>query len=100
MDRPVSAAVPRALSRVFIDPSTLVFALLLIVTVLSFRVSGGAMNIDGARASALILAVAFIKTGLIIEYFMEIRHAPWMVRVGAVSWWLVVGAAVIATYLS
>lgn len=82
------------------DASTLVFVLLLIVTVLSFRVSGGALNIDGARASALILAVAFIKTGFIIEFFMETRHAPWQARVGAVSWWLGVGGAVIATYLS
>ena len=100
MDRPISAAVSRALSRVFIDASTLVFALLLIVTVLSFRVSGGAMNIEATRASALILAVAFIKTGLIIEYFMEIRHAPWQARACAVICWLGVGTGVIATYLS
>lgn len=99
MDRPVSASVSGALSRVFIDSSALVFALLLTITVLSFRLSGGALNINTTRASVLILAVAFVKTGLIIEYFMELRHAHWLVRVGAVSWWLGVGAAVIGVYL-
>ena len=98
MDRPVPAAVSSPVRKVFFSPPSLVFAGLIAATLFSFSV-GSESNPDNLkRVAAIIIAVAFIKTSLVIEYFMEVRHAYWPIRLIGLAWGMLVGFGILAFY--
>ena len=98
MDHSVSAPVSRSLTAVFVSWSTLVFLILAGATVFSFLVGEGRVHFDARAAGAMILVVGFTKAALIIEHFMETRHAPWPMRVAGLAWAVVVCTAVLLLY--
>jgi hypothetical protein len=50
-------------------------------------------------AMATILAVAFAKTQLVGSFFMELRTAPWPLRLAFSAWVVGVGVIIVAMYL-
>ena len=98
MDHSVPAPVPRSLTAVFVGWSTLVFFVLAGATVFSFLVGEGRVHFTVRGAGAIILIVGFTKAVLIIEHFMETRHAPWPMRMIGLTWAVVVCAAVLSFY--
>jgi hypothetical protein len=75
----------------------------LVLVVLTF-VSWG-LGVEHSRgigpdiAMAAVLAVAFAKTQLVGSFFMELRTAPWPLRLAFSAWVVGVGAAIVAMYL-
>ena len=98
MDHSVSAPVSRSLTAVFVNWSTLVFVILAAATMFSFLVGEDRLHFDTRVAGAIILIVGFAKAALIIEHFMETRHAPWPMRVAGLAWAVVVCTAVLLLY--
>lgn len=41
---------------------------------------------DAVPASTLIIAIAFFKVRLIITHFMDVRHAPFKLRLACDAW--------------
>ncbi|MEW6442203.1 MAG: cytochrome C oxidase subunit IV family protein [bacterium] len=73
--------------------ATPVWALLMLATGLSWSV--GAVD---ARATLVVMTLAFIKTGFVASYFMEILHAPLVLRLVFLAWCTGGWAAVIGIY--
>lgn len=46
-----------------------------------------------------VLAMALVKAWLIIAHFMEVRTAPWWLRLFTGSWLVVLWAAIVVIYL-
>ena len=81
-----------------IDITTIVWLLLVLSTLLSWWVGGSTFN-NANVSSVIVLAVAFFKVHLVGNYFMELRHAPWPLRMIFQAWLLIVGVAMIVVYL-
>jgi len=78
----------------FSDRSTLVWLLLMLLTVVSRGLGRGMIeNIAHARIGILILA--FVKVRYIGLEFMELRNAPKATRAAFEGWVFVVGGALI-----
>lgn len=59
---------------------------LLVATAVSWAVGQGATTFPPNVAGATILIVAFIKIRLVMFEFMELRHAPMVMRIGCECW--------------
>lgn len=59
---------------------TMVWAVLVGVTVLSFCMGHGVGLEDSRLRGVLILLMGFIKVRLVVREFMEVRHAPGWLR--------------------
>lgn len=46
-----------------------------------------------------VLALALVKAHLIIQNFMEVRTAPWWLRLSTDAWLLALWGAILAIYL-
>ncbi|WP_159981048.1 cytochrome C oxidase subunit IV family protein [Roseobacter cerasinus] len=79
------------------DPLTLVWLGLCVATVLSTIMSG--QSFGSSRLSGLIvLGIAFAKAHLVIDHFMELRHAPNVWR-AVLAAWIVLTFSVLGTLL-
>jgi hypothetical protein len=77
---------------------TLVWVILVGATMLSWEMGHGAFD-DLRYARVAVIVVGFIKVRYVILDFMEIRHAPWFIRLVGESWVVVVCVVLIALYL-
>lgn len=79
-----------------------VWAVLVAATGLSW-VLGSSHGTEGGSvtaATAVVLAIAFLKARYVGLDFMELRHADRRLRLAFEAWILVVGATVIGCYLA
>ena len=82
-------------------PSVKVWALLVVLTCGSFLL-GTDHTLGAATRTALcvVLVIAFLKARLVGSFFMELRHAPRIIRNAVDTWLLITGVVVIAMYLA
>lgn len=52
-----------------------------------------------ATVTALVLVLTFVKTRLIIRWFMEVRHAPRWLQLATDGWLVTLAAVVFGIYL-
>lgn len=52
-----------------------------------------------ASSSVMILVIAMFKVRLVIQHFMEVRHAPWPLRLICEVWVLGVCALMVGLFL-
>lgn len=74
---------------------TLVWLLLLGATALSWAFGHGAMFVTPLNAGTAIVLIAFFKIRVVILEFMEIRHAPALMRIACEAWVLGICAGVV-----
>lgn len=74
--------------------TTLIWALLMAATLLSWHLGHGMGQSTAAAAGPAILVIAFIKVRFVVLDFMEIRAAPRWLRL-ALQAWLVACCAVL-----
>jgi Prokaryotic Cytochrome C oxidase subunit IV len=51
-------------------------------------------------ATVAVILIAFIKARFVVLDFMELRTAPWPLRLALEAWLVVVGGAIIVLYWS
>ncbi|MGE2715301.1 cytochrome C oxidase subunit IV family protein [Mycolicibacterium litorale] len=81
---------------------TVVWLVLTAVTVLSWWLAPA--HTDGPATpnvpvTLAVVALAALKSRLIIRYFMEVRHAPRWLQLSTDAWLFVLCAAIIVVYL-
>jgi cytochrome c oxidase subunit IV len=84
---------------VLLSRITVIWGLLAIATIVSWELGHGLGVQDPRVAGSLILVVAMIKVRFVVLDFMEIRHAPPWLRVGAEIWTLVLAAVLVALFV-
>ena len=77
---------------------TLVWFGLVAATILSWEMGHGIGLTDARQAGAAIIVVAFLKVRFVILDFMEVRHAPLLMRLIAEIWVVVVCAALVTLF--
>ena len=86
-----------ALARNVVTP---VWVGLMLATALSWWLgTDHGLGDNRSLTTALILLVAFIKVRFVGSYFMELRHAPTLLKRAFDAWVVVVCAAVVGIYL-
>lgn len=84
-----------------VNPVTVIWLFLVVLTGVSWWMGSGHVTEgthDYRYTTAGLLALAFFKVRLVIMHFMEVRTAPWSLRLLFESWVVVVGLAVISIY--
>jgi cytochrome c oxidase subunit IV len=83
-------------------PLTAVWALLTTVTVVSWLTArdGGAAHQLNVAVTVTVLAIAAVKTFLVIWHFMEVRQAPAWLRATTAGWLIGLFALLLAFYFS
>lgn len=78
-------------------PVTVVWAILMIATLISWYLGDG----HGATklAAVLVIVTGFVKVWLVMEHFMELRTAPPQLRLVFSAWCLVMPAILCGIYL-
>ena len=76
-----------------------VWAVLVGATLLSWELGHGFGVQDTRVAGALILVVAMIKVRFVMLDFMEVRHAPAWMRLGAEIWTVALAASLVALFV-
>lgn len=79
--------------------ATPVWLLLIAATAVSLRLGAGHGFDSHALATVVVMTVAFIKVRFIGMYFMELRHAPFPLRLAFHAWYTVGCAVVLGIYL-
>jgi len=74
--------------RRWIRPCTLVWLILVALTLLAFAV--GKLELTGSTVVALILASTFIKAQLVTDYFMGLKFARPLWRILTTAWIVIV----------
>lgn len=84
------------------NPLTIVWALLTVVTVVSWLTArdGGAAHVVNATVTVVVLLIAAVKSALVIWYFMEVRHAPVWLRATTSAWVVVLFSLLLGFYFS
>ena len=78
---------------------TAIWLLLVVITCVSWdAMQGKGWAADPRIATSAVIIVAFVKVRFILLDFMELRDAPWPLRLFAEAWVLIVCAAVLGTY--
>ncbi|MBJ7336523.1 cytochrome C oxidase subunit IV family protein [Mycolicibacterium sp.] len=77
--------------------STMVWAVLLVATVLSWAV--GSEHGTGSLVALIVLGVAMIKVRFVGLDFMELRHAPLLLRAAFEAYCLLMWAVLAGMYL-
>jgi cytochrome c oxidase subunit IV len=70
------------------NPLTIVWALLVVVTIASSLVAldGGAAHQLNATVTTVVLLIAAVKAYLVIQHFMEVRRAPRWLQATTGGW--------------
>jgi hypothetical protein len=80
--------------------ATLVWLVLASATATSWWFGTGHSHFMRAHAAGvLIMALAAVKAQLILSYFMEVRHAPAVLKQVSSLWVLAMAASIIGQYL-
>ena len=84
-------------------PATGVWLLLMLATALSWWF--GTNHAPDAsqhllRTTFMLVLIAFVKVSFVIMYFMEVRTAPWALRMIGGVWPVAVGAAILIVYVT
>lgn len=87
------------MTAVALSRPTLVWLLLVGVTVLSWGMGHGVGFGDADLAGAAILVVTFVKVRLVGHDFMELRDAPRWMQAAADGWLVVITATLVARLL-
>jgi hypothetical protein len=77
---------------------TLVWLGLILATALSWEMGHGMGFRDARLAGAAIIVVAFVKVRYVILDFMELRHAPVLMRAVAEVWAAAVCAVLVGLF--
>ena len=83
------------------NPLTIVWALLSLVTVVSWltaRDGGSAHQSSTSTVTVVVLLIAAVKTQLVIWHFMEVRRSPTWLRITTMSWLIVLFALLLGFY--
>jgi caa(3)-type oxidase subunit IV len=83
------------------NPLTITWVLLTAVTLVSWLAARdtGSAHVLNVGVTVVVLAIAAVKSQLVIWYFMEVRHAPNWLRVVVTGWVLTLFAALLGIYL-
>jgi hypothetical protein len=76
---------------------TLVWGLLILATLASYTLGHGTA-VRARDATVAIIVIAFIKVRTVMREFMELRHAPFTLRVLSEAWTLLVGSTLIVLF--
>lgn len=81
-------------------PATLIWALLMLATALSWwlGVDSAATGSGVMAIAAGLMVIAFVKVRFVIRYFMEVRHAPLALRLVCDGWVVLVCGAILVLY--
>ncbi len=79
-----------------IHRATRIWLLLLAITALAAWLGATPTVRDERYLGAAIIALAFVKIRFVILDFMEIRHAPLVMRLACEAWVLVIGATIVS----
>ena len=85
----------------FLKQNNLVLAVLILLTLLSWYLALSEHTIEQASnlGGVIMLSVAFIKVRMIMQSFMEVRHAPIQLRLTCDVWLVLAALALLASYL-
>ena len=73
------------------------WAMLVALTFASFESAWGLRWLADPRAAiALVIGVALIKVRIVVLDFMEVRHAPFALRVPLETWVVAIAGAILA----
>jgi hypothetical protein len=78
-----------------IQRATGIWLLLLVITAASGWLGSGHAIRDDRYVGAAIVALAFVKIRFVILDFMEIRHAPLLMRLACEAWVVILGATIV-----
>lgn len=78
--------------------TTAIWFLLVAATLLSWEMGHGVGFQDLRHAGVAILIIAFIKVRFVVLEFMEVRHAPIVLRVLTEAWSVVVCALLVTMF--
>ena len=81
-------------------PGRLIATWLVLVatTGLSWDLCHGAQNLTPQAAGAAIIVIAFVKIRFVMLQFMELQHAPTLMRIACELWITVVCAGMLVLY--
>lgn len=84
------------------NPLTVVWALLMTVTVVSWLTArgGGAAHVLNPLVTVVVLLIAAVKAHLVIWHFMEVRHAPTWLKATTTAWVIVLFAGLLGFYFA
>ena len=84
------------------SPLTMVWALLVTVTVVSWLTArdGGSAHVVNASVTVVVLLIAAVKTLLVIWHFMEVRRAPRWLKVATGGWAIALFALLLGVYFA
>ncbi len=85
--------------KVIRTPATVVWALLILATLVSWILGTQHGIHDHTLASVVILLIAFIKLRLVGLYFMELREAPVVLRGLFEAYCIIVCTVVVAVFV-
>lgn len=77
-----------------------IWFILALATFVSWAVGGGLAFSSQACAGSAVLVIAFIKIRFVMSEFMELRHAPWWLRIAADLWCIAACALLVWLYLA
>jgi len=83
-------------------PIAIAWLMLCALTIGSWWLSpahSGAPAVPSAGITVAVIAVGFIKSRLIIRYFMEVRTAPRWLRLATDGWLVMLWLAILVIYL-
>ena len=82
----------------FIRPSTLIWLLLMLLTVTTYAISETGMG--GTIIMLIVLGIAAIKVQLVTNYFMALRDTRWLWRGIVLGWLMLVTGLIVIAYLT
>jgi hypothetical protein len=87
------------MTRYLLSRNSLIWALLVAATVVSWALGHGLGTEGTPLAGAAILVVTFIKVRFVMLDFMELRHAPVWMRITAQSWMVLVCGLLVTLFI-
>jgi heme/copper-type cytochrome/quinol oxidase subunit 4 len=77
---------------------TVLWLVLIAATVFSWMLGRDDLPLDTRTTSVVIMLIAFVKIRYVILDFMELREAPWGMRLVAEAWVLIAGTSIVGLY--
>jgi len=86
------------MAELFFSRSTTVFCLLVAATLLTWNFGHGWPFESVFAASVAILLISFLKVGLVMQEFMEVRSAPLALKATTYGWAVTILVILVALY--